>query len=97
MTANDFWEVGASGKRYSREFVLDELEKRFATPQQEVWEASEFCCRHLGGEAYLLTYTLVQDRVRVTRRTTIWLRTQQGWKIAYHQGTVVADAFDGRR
>src|SRR5436305_15267338 len=29
MTEARFWEVGASGRRYSREYVLDELEKRY--------------------------------------------------------------------
>ena len=28
MTVEDFWEVEASGRRYSRAYVLDELEKR---------------------------------------------------------------------
>ena len=28
MTSPDFWEIGASGRRYSRAFVLDELERR---------------------------------------------------------------------
>ena len=92
MTAEDFWETGASGRRYSRQFVLDELEKRFAAPHEDVWETSEFQCRRLGEDLYLLTYTLLQDHVRLTRRATIWRKTPEGWKIVYHQGTVVQDA-----
>ncbi|MGO9339763.1 MAG: DUF4440 domain-containing protein [Terracidiphilus sp.] len=92
MTAEDFWETGASGRRYSRQFVLDELEKRFAAPHEDVWETSEFQCRRLGEDTYLLTYTLLQDHVRLTRRATIWRRTADGWRIVYHQGTVVQDA-----
>jgi hypothetical protein len=84
-----FWEVGASGRRYSREHVLDTLEARHSAPHDDAWETSEFQCVELGARTYLLTYTLVQDRVRVTRRTTIWRRTDAGWKIVYHQGTVV--------
>ena len=91
MMAEDFWETGASGRRYSREFVLDELEKRFAAPQQEEWEASDFECRRLGEDTFLLTYTLLQDRTRLTRRATIWQKTPEGWKIVYHQGTIVQD------
>jgi hypothetical protein len=91
MTVEDFWEVGASGRRYSRELVLDELEKRFSEPHEDVWEAKGFCCRRLAENVFLLTYTLIQDRVRVTRRATIWQRTAEGWRIVYHQGTVVAD------
>jgi hypothetical protein len=91
MTVDDFWEVGASGARYSRKFVLDELERRYAKQQADVWETSDFFCRHLGPDVYLLTYNLVQDETRSTRRSTIWQRTPDGWKIVYHQGTMVQD------
>jgi hypothetical protein len=91
MTVDDFWETGASGRRYSREFVLDELEKRFSAPQEDLWEASDFLCRELAPNVYLLTYTLLQSQ-RKTRRATIWQRTAEGWKIVYHQGTMVQDA-----
>ncbi len=92
MTAEDFWETGASGRRYSRQFVLDELEKRFDGPHEDVWETSDFHCLRLGQDTYLVTYTLLQDRVRLTRRATIWRKTADGWKVVYHQGTLVADA-----
>jgi hypothetical protein len=89
MTVEDFWETGASGRRYSRKMVLDELEKRFAVPHQDVWETSGFDCRRLSDATYLLTYTLLQDHVRLTRRATIWRSAADGWKIVYHQGTIV--------
>jgi hypothetical protein len=89
MMAEEFWEVGASGERYDRAFVLDVLEKRHAQPHEDVWETSEFRCQRLAPGLYLLTYTLLQDKVRLTRRTTIWQRTDDEWKIVYHQGTIV--------
>jgi hypothetical protein len=92
MMAEDFWETGASGRRYSRSFVLGELERRLAAPHDDLWETSDFCCRALGRDVYLLTYTLLQNKQRLTRRATIWQRTADGWKIAYHQGTIVQDA-----
>ncbi|HVN92279.1 MAG TPA: DUF4440 domain-containing protein [Terracidiphilus sp.] len=92
MTADDYWETGASGRRYSRAAVLDGLEERFSVPHQDVWETRDFYCRKLGPDTYLLTYTLLQDRQRLTRRATIWQRTADGWKILYHQGTIVQDA-----
>ena len=91
MTAEDFWEVGASGRRYPRAYVLDELEKRHAVPHADIWEANDFHCRRLAQDVYLLTYTLLQDRQRLTRRSTIWERTPEGWKIVYHQGTIVQE------
>jgi hypothetical protein len=92
MTAEDFWETGASGRRYSREFVLNELEKHLSKSHEDVWETRDFYCRKLGEETYLLTYTLLQGGERLTRRATIWERSKDGWKIVYHQGTVVQDA-----
>lgn len=92
MMADDFWEVGASGRRYSRAFVLRELEKRHAAPHEDHWEAQEFHCRQLSADTYLLTYTLLQNSERVTRRSTIWQTTPDGWKILYHQGTIVRDS-----
>jgi hypothetical protein len=91
MTAEDFWETGASGRRCSREFVLNELEQRFSKPHEDVWETRDFYCRKLGEDTYLLTYTLLQDNQRLTRRATIWERTKDGWKIVYHQGTIVQE------
>jgi hypothetical protein len=90
MTEATFWEVGASGRRYSRDHVLDELEKRYANQVEESWQAQDFHCLEIAVDNYLLTYTLIQG-ARVTRRSTIWRRTPHGWKIVYHQGTLVED------
>ena len=91
MIAEDFWETGASGRRYSRAFVLDELERRANEAHEDVWETSEFQCRQIAPGTFLLTYTLLQNRNRLTRRMTLWKKTQDGWKALYHQGTIVAD------
>jgi hypothetical protein len=90
MIEATFWEVGASGRRYSREYVLDALEKRHANQAEDAWQTRDFHCLEIAVDNYLLTYTVVQS-ARVTRRSTIWRRTVQGWKIVYHQGTVVED------
>lgn len=91
LMVEDYWEVGASGTPYSRAFILDELERRYAAPHEDIWETSGFGCRQLAPDVYLLTYTLVQNHTRRTRRSTIWRRTDDGWKIVYHQGTIVPD------
>ena len=90
MTEPDFWEVGASGRRYSREYVLDVLEERYRQPLEDNWETSNFHCREIAADNYLLTYTLKQGS-RTTRRATLWRHAAQCWKIVYHQGTVVAE------
>jgi hypothetical protein len=91
MMAPEFHEVGASGRRYSRDFVLDLLEQRHSRPQEDVLEASDFECLWLGGESYLITYDLLQDDVRRTRRSTIWRKYEGDWLIVFHQGTLVQD------
>ncbi|WP_198535110.1 DUF4440 domain-containing protein [Streptomyces natalensis] len=91
MTAPDFWETGASGRRYSRAYVLDVLEERHKAPPAEAWEASDFHCRELATDVYLLTYTLAFNGRR-TRRTTIWQERAGGWTALYHQGTVIRDS-----
>lgn len=91
MTVPDFWEIGASGRRYTRAFVLDELERRYASAYEDVWETSEFECRQLAADIYLLTYILIQHGQRRTRRSTIWQRAADGWKIVFHQGTLIQD------
>ncbi|WHZ20743.1 MAG: hypothetical protein OJF55_002892 [Rhodanobacteraceae bacterium] len=90
MTVDDFWEIGASGRRYSREYVFDVLEARRTDPIDDSdWESGDFHCRELAPGVYLLTYTLRQG-ARLTRRSTIWRRADGDWKIVFHQGTVVA-------
>jgi hypothetical protein len=92
ITASDFWEVGASGEVYPRERVWASLERRYADPDYwagDSWETSDFLCRQLTPNAYLLTYTLRQQE-RVTRRLTVWKRSGDAWEIVYHQGTVVS-------
>jgi hypothetical protein len=90
MTEETFWETGASGRRYSRAYGLDVLEQRMHEAMVDVWETSEFHCMEIASDNYLLTYTLLQGE-RLTRRATIWRRTATGWKIVYHQGTIVED------
>ena len=91
MMHADFWEIGASGRRYSREYVLAELKGRRERLVEDVWETSGFHCRRLATDVYLLTYTLIQNKMRKTRRSTIWQQTEVGWKIMFHQGTTVED------
>jgi len=88
MTAEEFWETGASGRRYSREFVIDTVLQRYSGPYEDVWRTEDFYCQCIAPDHYLLTYTLHQGP-RKTRRATLWRRQQGRWVAVYHQGTVV--------
>jgi hypothetical protein len=90
VMAPDSWEVGASGRGYRREFILRGFEQ-YPPVDAEVagWTCTDFGLRALGPGTYLLTYTLDQAG-RLTRRATIWRRSNDGWQILYHQGTIVS-------
>jgi hypothetical protein len=90
LVAPEFWEVGASGRRYSREFALSVLKARQRDPSEQEWEATGFHVSEVAPDNYLLTYTLRQPG-RVTRRATLWRKTGGKWKAVYHQGTVVQE------
>jgi hypothetical protein len=90
LMVDDYWEIGASGQRYDRAFILDELERRYAGEYPDEWQTSDFEIRQLAENVFLLTYTLLQGNTRRTRRATLWMRTAEQWKILYHQGTIVA-------
>jgi hypothetical protein len=91
MTEDSFWEVGASGRRYSRDSIVQIALERYSQPYEDEWETRDFHCQELSENLYLLTYTLLQGS-RVTRRSTIWRRVETHWKIAFHQGTVVEES-----
>ena len=89
LVAPQFWEVGASGRRYTRDHALQVLRERAALPPPEAWHMTNLFVETAGPEHYLLTYTLHQPE-RTTRRLTVWRHGQTGWQAIFHQGTLVA-------
>jgi len=89
QTADDFWEVGASGAVYGRAHIIDTLVARGKVPDDEDWLVSDARLRALGSDTFALTYRLDQAG-RLTRRLTLWQRRADGWEILYHQGTLIA-------
>lgn len=90
MTAEDYWEVGASGRVYERDFVVRSLVERGKVEGDEDWVVSDVKVRQLADDTYAITYRLDQAG-RLTRRLTLWRDGPDGWKILYHQGTVVTE------
>ncbi len=87
---DEFFEVGASGNVYTRKIVIETLLERYNDPDyQDLWETKDFKLLEIAPDNYLLTYTLIQNNTRMTKRSTIWRRVKGIWKIIYHQGTVV--------
>ena len=89
MTVPDFWEIGASGKIYTREYVIETLLERYKDPEPHDWPCRNFVLNKLSDGLFLLSYTLVEPD-RCTRRSTIWKRDSDQWAIVFHQGTPVS-------
>lgn len=94
IVTSDFFEIGASGALYTRDYVLEVLQRRYgnSSHRDTPWSATGFHLHEPGRDTYLLTYTLVQHQPagdRVTRRSTIWKNTDSVWQIAFHQGTII--------
>ncbi len=92
LTVNDFFEVGASGRIYSRQHVIDRVLARIERDEPDIeYGLDDFVVREICQHVYLATYTLRQSDgpiTRSTRRTTIWTDAQGHWQVIYHQGTM---------
>lgn len=93
-TSEDYFEISASGCNYTRDFVLDYLEKRYKETEvddmvKDNWRIEDFKIKKLARKLYLVNYTMY-GQGRVTKRGEIWKGSlKKGLKIMYHQGTVV--------
>lgn len=84
----EFWETGATGRRYSRAFARQVLAQREGTPPAQAWVVDEHHLQRVAPDVYLLTYRLQQSG-RATRRMSLWRRDGEHWQVVYHQGTVI--------
>lgn len=85
----DFVEFGRSGRTYTRTEVLQEFS---AGGELEPVEAQDFEFAELGPGVALLTYKSAHRNptgalYRQTLRSSIWVETDRGWVMRFHQGT----------
>jgi hypothetical protein len=87
LTAPDFVEVGASGRRYDREEVWAVLAERFAAGDPEPpFDLTQAAVRRVGAASWVLTYHL-RFGDRRSRRVSVWEHVDGRWRVVYHQGT----------
>ena len=84
----DYIEFGRSGRIYNREETL-------AVPDQEIkarLPLADFRLIQISVEVVLITYSseVRNNRaVLVANRSSIWVKTEKGWQLRFHQGTPV--------
>jgi ribonuclease HI len=88
LLADDFTEIGASGRLWTREAILALLATEdFVPPTIE-----DFSCRQLAEGVVLATYRAVRtgpvtQECSTALRNSIWTKEDGGWKLRFHQGT----------
>ena len=85
ILAPKFYEFGRSGKRYTREQILE-------TERGEInieLPLIDFQVNVIEENVYLVTYIskVMYEELEVGNRSSIWSKTATGWKLWFHQGT----------
>jgi len=87
LIADEFIEFGSSGKIYNKEQVIDAL----MNEGTKTVSVSFSDIKLLSPEAALITYTteIIKDKNEriFALRSSVWIKTGEGWQILFHQGT----------
>ena len=88
LLAQGFREFGSSGREWSRETILDLLaeEPHYTPPAIE-----DFAITMLSPGSVLVTYCAVRPHI-TTLRSSIWVWSDERWRVLFHQGTICAQA-----
>ena len=90
LIADDFIEVGASGRRFGKADVLF----RLPTEHGASVNALNMNVRMLAATVGMVTFhttRLVRGESRFVHRVSIWTLNGNHWQMTYHQGTIAAD------
>jgi len=90
LMADDFIEIGSSGKRYNKQQALQAMQHSGGVQTR----MSDFQVRSLSPDIALVTYRAhkeVNNETVSTLRSSIWKRENHRWKVHYHQGTLASD------
>ncbi|MGQ4598660.1 DUF4440 domain-containing protein [Nocardia sp. R6R-6] len=86
----EFSEIGASGRWWSRSAIIAALAAD-SRPSDEPIRVSEMRGALLAPDTVHLTYVsdspMSDDAVRRVRRSSVWRRSERGWRLYFHQGT----------
>ncbi|MBL9095715.1 MAG: DUF4440 domain-containing protein [Alphaproteobacteria bacterium] len=87
LLADDFTEIGRSGRVYDKAQLLSALASETSVLTVET---AEFGCREIAKDVVLLTYvsrTTDDAGTRSTLRSSLWKKNGDRWQMVFHQGT----------
>ena len=88
--ADDFVEIGSSGRKYTKQDVLEALPK---LPRRK-FTLDEFQVRELAPDLAMVTYkasAVSKNGVAWAYRTSLWQRRAGKWQIVFHQATPASE------
>ncbi|TWS17658.1 nuclear transport factor 2 family protein [Tsukamurella asaccharolytica] len=83
----EFVEIGRSGRRWTREPIIESL---LAHPREQAPTVDEWEFTHIADDLLLVTYR-TDDGERVSRHSSLWDTAGTTPVMRFHQGTVVPD------
>jgi hypothetical protein len=89
LLQDDFLEFGSTGRVYNKRVLLDML--KHERPSTVV--IRDFAVRQLASDTALVTYRTVGQSGQEARRSSVWIRQDGVWKMAFHQGTRIAKGY----
>jgi len=88
IIADDFIEFGSSGRVFNKKITISTLKDEKIRKLQ----LSDFNLKELGGDHYLATYKITEQRLKKKNRSlrsSIWVNTKNGFRLLFHQGTKI--------
>lgn len=85
ILAEDFFEFGRSGQKWSREEVLEYHEEEIKA------ELADMEVHFIDEKVALVTYMskTQHEELETSNRSSLWSKTAKGWQLKFHQGTAV--------
>ena len=88
LLADEFFEFGASGNRYSKQDIIDILPKL----EDAKYSATNFEAREIATNTVLLTYESENEEIQTNKkryslRASLWQNRNGKWQMIFHQGT----------
>jgi hypothetical protein len=89
LLADDFSELGASGDKFGKDFVLAHLPEETEATR---FEGRDFNVREISPGVALVTFFVTKTSREGTKhslRSSLWVWRDNRWQMTYHQGTLI--------
>lgn len=86
LLADDFFEVGATGRSFGKADVLSRLPHESGI----TFTATDMQAYLLSPDVALVTYLAIRTHAGEaihSKRSSVWVHSSHGWQMRYHQGT----------